>query len=352
MKHVLIVLSLLLFVVLPAAAQDAAEADLAGIRDYLIVHGDQMQVSTDAIQADAQAYFDRVQQVIDEHPNEDPYAYLWNEYSDELVPLLLHAKQSWILAHNDYELVEGIVAGVPSLAFYDTWIDAGSSCEEAPDECVEWTLELNDGRVYESPGNIFHNLLETTLWGTVEEYTSMQADLDGDGQIELGEALPEANMFLAVAMAMNQATAEMNQAIAAWEPTLEDTFTALLTMLPTMGEYFEEWKLSSFITGEDPRFVAQTRLVDIKGIATSLDVIYSYVDPLVAAQDAALDEQIESGFDELLDFLDQVYTQEQVGVEFSPEEADFLGTEAQGMAQSLAALVAQAAAALNLDLEP
>lgn len=342
---------LMLSMAVSSLAQESS-TDLAGIKDYLIVHGSQMQTSTEAIQADAQAYFDRIQHVLAEHPDENPYEHLWDEHSDELVALLLRAKQSWILAHNDYELVEGIVAGVPSLAYYDTWIDAGASCEEAPDECVEWTLELNDGRVYDSPGNLFHNLLETTLWGTVEAYTAMAADLDGDGQIELGEALPEANMFVAASAAMNQATTEMNQAIAGWEPNLEDTFTALLAMLPTMGEYFEEWKLSSFIIGEDPRFVAQTRLVDIKGIATSLDVIYSYVGVRVAEQDAALDEQIATGFDELLDFLDQVYAQEQVGVAFSPEEADFLGTEAQDMAQSLAALVAQAAAAMALELQP
>jgi hypothetical protein len=328
-----------------APGQPVAQADLDAIKDYLIVHGTQMKESTAALQADAEKYFDIIKAAGFD------YETAWADNSTELAEVLLHAKQKWILAHNDYELVEGIVAGVPSLSYYDAWIDAGPPASEDPEEAVEWTLELDDGRKYESPGNIFHHLLETTLWGTVDEYTGLRVDLDGDNEVELGEALPEAYTFLAAAKVMNEATTEMNQAIANWEPSLKDAFTALVTMIPTMGEYFEEWRLSSFITGEDPRFVAQTRLVDIKGIATSLDVIYSHVSPAVTAQDPAIDQQIESGFDDLLDFLDQVYAEEQVGVKFSPEEADALGTEAQDKAQALAARVAQAAAGLELELE-
>ena len=52
-------------------------------------------------------------------------------------------------------------------------------------------------------------------------------------------------------------------AIDAWEPTLEDAFMALVTMIPTMNEYFEQWKLSAFIQGDEfqeTAFVAVSRL--------------------------------------------------------------------------------------------
>ncbi len=323
----------------------ADQTDLTGIKDYLIEHGAQMSESTAAMQADAEAYF----QIIEDSGFD--YGAASTERRDELADLLVDAKQKWILAHNDYELIEGIVAGVPSLSHYDAWIDAGPPAAEDPEEAVEWTLELADGRVLDSPGNIFHHLLETTLWGTVLEYTGQRADLDADGEDELGEVLPDAYVFLAAAEAMNGATSEMNASIAEWAPTPEDTFTALLTMIPTMGEYFEEWKLSASIIGEDPRFVAQTRLIDIRGIGTSLSVIYSHLASTVAARDEALDQQIESGFADLLDFVDHVYTQERTGVEFGPEEADALGTEAQDKAQALAALVARAATSLEIDVE-
>jgi hypothetical protein len=327
------------------------QADLEALKAYLVQHGKEMEESTKSLLEAAEAYYEKIQHIQEEHPDEDPYEHYWNEHSDEVIPLLQGAKQAWILAHNDYELVEGIVAGVPSLAMYDTWIDAGPPCAEAPDECHPWTLELPDGRTLEGPGNIFHILLETTLWGTVEEHAGLKVDLDGDGAVELGEAMPEANMFLASAKALHEATQEMNAAIEAWEPTLEDAFIALLTMIPTMGDYFEEWKASAFITGESPLFVAQTRLVDIKGIATSLDVIYDHVGPVVEAKDPALDEQIQTGFADLLKFLDEVHTQEQVGVTFTPEEADALGTEAQDKAQALVALAAQAAQKLGLNIQ-
>ena len=42
------------------------------------------------------------------------------------------AKEHWLLASGHYELSEGIVAGVPSLSYFDTWLDAGPSGEEDP----------------------------------------------------------------------------------------------------------------------------------------------------------------------------------------------------------------------------
>jgi len=127
---------------------------------------------------------------------------------------------------------------------YDVWIDAGPPGSEDPEEALEWTLELPDGRVYESPGNFFHNLLEPTLWGTNPEFTGLKVDMDGDGEISVGEALPEANMLLGATQGLNEATIEMQGAIEAWKPTLEDALTALVTMIPTMNEYFGQWKES------------------------------------------------------------------------------------------------------------
>lgn len=329
----------------------ATAADLAEIKGYLAENAEAMAQSAVALEEVAEEYAQRVDGASDGNLAPESYRTLWDADPDALRSLIDEARRLWIEAHNHYELVEGIVAGVPSLSHYDTWIDAGPTGEEAPDEAVDWTLELPNGESRHQPGNIFHTLLETALWGTIDEHTGLRVDMDGDGEITTGEAVPEAGLFVATAAALQQATTELNGAIEDWEPSVEDSFTALVTMIPTMGEYFEEWKASAAITGEDPRFVAQSRLVDVRGIAGSLEVIYSKLAPAVAAEVPTLDRQVESGFDDLLGFVERVLEQERSGVDFGPQEADALGSEAQQQAQALAALVAQAADRLGVVLE-
>jgi hypothetical protein len=150
------------------------------------------------------------------------------------------------------------------------------------------------------------------------------------------------------------ATAEMIAAVEAWEPTLSDVFSAEVIMIPTMNEYFEQWKNSVYVTGtegaEETAFVGVSRLFDINGILTGLHTAYLELSPAVAAVDDDLDSQILSGFDELVSFVADLFQQEQDGVIFTPEEADLFGTEAQDQATALAGQVAQAAALLNVEL--
>lgn len=335
----------------PAAA--APEADLAAVKAYALDHAQKMKSATEAFRQSAETYYGQIAHIKAEHPDEDPYEHLIAEHRAEAAELLETAKQQWIEASTHYELDEGIVAGVPSLAFYDIWIDAGASAADAPDEALAWQLTLADGRTLDSPGNFFHNLTEPALYGTNEEFTALKADLDGDGAVELGEALPEAEILLASAQGLDQASGQMLAAIEAWEPSLQETFGALTTMTPTMNEYFEQWKLSAFVAGqnyEEASFVALSRLFDINGILNGLNVAYGNISPVVAAADADLDAQITTGYAELVSYVSDLYQQEQGGKVFSPEEADLFGTEAQDRATALAGQVAQAAALVGVEL--
>ena len=44
-------------------------------------------------------------------------------------------------------------------------------------------------------------LTETSLWGTEEQFAAkgVEPDLDGDGKVEFGEALPDADFLVAAA---------------------------------------------------------------------------------------------------------------------------------------------------------
>jgi len=192
------------------------------------------------------------------------------------------------------------------------------------------------------------------LYGTVDEYIGLPVDLNSDGSIGVGEALPEAEILLASAQGLDIATVQMQDAINAWEPTLEDAFMAMVTMTPTMNEYFEQWKLSAFIAGNDfeqTGFIAVSRLFDITGILNGLDLTYDKVRPVVGNVDPELDAQIDAAYADLVTYVNDLYEKEKAGTVFSPEEADAFGTEAQDKATAIAALVAQAAQKANIALD-
>ncbi len=331
----------------------AAQADLGAVKAYAVEQASLMKEATASLRAGAEKYYAAIAQIKADQPDANPYEVLWANHPDATKALIEGMRADWMTAHNHYESNEGIIAGVPSLAYYDGWIDAGAPASEDP-EAIQWTLTLANGTKLESPGNLFHTLGEPILYGTVSEYVGLAVDLNGDGNVGLSEALPEAEMLLATAQALDIASGQMLDAVNAWQPTMEDAFMAMATMIPTMNEYFEQWKLSSFVSGDTSvqiSFVAASRLLDVTGILQSLDLTYDNVRPVVGAVDSKLDEQIAAGFTDLVSYVGDLYTKEKAGTVFTPEEADAFGTEAQDKATALAALVVQAAAKANITLD-
>lgn len=359
-KRTVLCLGLIISLVLTACSSQSAPpeteasptavspADLNAVKTYALDHAHQMKTGTADLLTAAQAYYDFLS------PYNFDYQAAWQDNSADLARLVADVKTAWLVASQHYELDEGIIAGVPQLADYDVWIDAGPSATEDPDNAYVWTLELPDGRTLDSPGNFFHSLLEPAIWGTNPDFTGLLVDLDSNGTVELGEALPDAALLLGAAQGLDDATQQMIDAVSTWEPTLSDAFTALVVMIPTMNEYFEQWQLSTYVAGnktEEVAFVGFSRLFDITGILNGLDVTYDNVSVLVAATDADLHAQIVDGFQDLRSYVDDLYTQEQDGVVFTAAEADLFGTAAQEKATALAGQVSQAAALLKVTIE-
>jgi hypothetical protein len=323
------------------------EANLQAIKEYSLEQVASMSEATAQLASFSARYYDLLAE------NNFDYQAAWDAHSAELSGIVMAARETWITASNSYEFNEGIVAGVPSLSYYDVWLDAGPSGEEGGEDALDWQLELPDGRILDKPGNFFHHLTEPALWGTHEDYIGMAVDLNGDGELQNAEVLPEANILMASLVGLNTATMELETAIVEWEPTVEDVFVALTTMIPTMSEYFGQWKESAYIAGDESEsesFVAVSRLVDIAGILNGLDIAYTNIAPLVEAQDAELHQKITAGFADLISYVDELQQDESDGVQFAAEEVDFFGTDAQGRAESLAALVAQAAVSVGIEL--
>jgi hypothetical protein len=325
------------------------EQDLAAVKAYLVEHVAMSKAGTAELAALAQEYYDLAA------ASEFDYEALWDEHGADIEPLLAEARRVWVEeASANYELSEGLVAGVPSLAYYDVWIDAGPSGEEDPANALDVSVTLPDGRVLEKPGSLYHFVTEPALWGTRDDFVGLRVDMDGDGETELGEALPEANALLGAAQALDTATGELVQAVDAWEPTPGDTFTALVIMVPTMGGYFEEWKESVFVSGDatdEVRFVGVSRLADVSGILTGLDVTYDTIRPSIDAADPALAEQIGVELGDLVAFVEDLYEQESDGTRFTHEQADQFGSELQSRATAIAGQISQAAALLEIPID-
>jgi hypothetical protein len=347
-----ITLLLLVSACAPAATEarvnEQPTTDLSGIKTYLLGKLSELAGSSASLKEASDKYY-----VLAEAANFD-YAAMWESNSADVSAALNAAKAAWIAASPLYEQTEGIVAGTPSLAEYDVILDAGTSAEEDPEGAVPFDLTLPDGRVLPKPGNLF-GVLESTLWGTYADFTTgIEADLDGNGSIDFGEKLPDANVLKAAADAMDGYVIELNESANAWEPTESDAFTALVVMVPTMSEYFNSWKNSRFILGEATEqrdFVVISRLSDIQNILGSLQVVYAEVKPLVQEEDSAQAAQIEQSLEDLKQFVAGVYAKEQDGYQHTPEEADVLGAEAQNRATAIAGQVAQIAAQLGIRIQ-
>ena len=267
------------------APTPVTQADLDGVKDFLLAQSQQLQGFTKEFRANAEAYHALARKAgFDDEQ-------LWSQSGSQVRPLLENLKASWIEGNPAYERMEGIVAGTPSLARYDVILDAGSSASEDPASAVPFDLTLPNGTVLKQPGNLY-NLTEGALWGTLPDSlpAGTPTDLDGDGTEEFGEVLPDSGLLVSSARAFDRYAGELDQASRSWQPSDSDAFTALVVMVPTMSEYFGQWKESRFVLGgrsDSQSFNVVSRLSDISDILAGLDVVYDGVAPRIRKADVA-----------------------------------------------------------------
>jgi hypothetical protein len=328
-------------------AAQTANVDLGAIKTYLTDHTTRLSGDVTTLREDAEAYYDLAKGV------DFNYDKLLQDHRSEVADIIKRSQDGFAEANPAYEQMEGVVAGVPSLADYDVIIDAGSDGSD-PASAVPFSLETPAGKTYKQPGN-FNFLIETSLFGTEPKFAAqgVQPDLDGDGRVEFGEALPDADFYVTAARDFEKNVNELDDAAQAYEPTLQDALTALVVMTPTMSEYFEAWKNSRFVAGNDATekaFVVASRLNDITDILGGLVLIYDNVKPAVAEADRAQAQQTGQSLGELHNFAADLRDAEAGGKTFTAQDADTLGSEAQDQAEAIAGQVSQAAGRLKITL--
>jgi hypothetical protein len=326
----------------------AGGADLSAVKDYLTDHSASLAEQATAMRELGDQYY-----ALAEGVNFD-YAALLEQHGDEVQQILDDSKSAFTVANPAYEEMEGIVAGVPRLAQYDVDIDAGADASD-PENAVSYSLELPNGETLRQPGNLFF-VTETSLYGTNPDFLAkgVKGDVDGDGRVAFGEGLPDAEIYSAATKEFEAQANNLDADAQEFEPTPSDAFTAITVMTPTMSEYFEAWKNSRFIAGENATelgFVAASRLSDIADILEGLVLTYDQVEPQIAAENPQQAEQTKRELEDLLAYVEDLRDQEAGGKKFTAEEADTLGAEAQRRAEAIAGQVTQAATQLNIELQ-
>jgi hypothetical protein len=327
------------------AAPKAAGQDLGAIKTYLLDHSERLSRDVAALKENAQQYRDLAEQSGFDSKR------LLADNRAQAAKLLGEAKRTYRDANPAYEEMEGVVAGVPSLADYDVIIDAGGDSSD-PESAVPFSIKTEDGKTFKQPGNLFF-LVESALYGTEPKWSS-QADLDGDGKVAFGEALPEPRFYLAAVEEFDRQATALAASAETWSPTEQDALTALVVMTPTMSEYFEAWKNSRFVAGDqatEKSFVGASRLQDIADILGGLELIYANVQPRIAEANREQAKQTGQSLSRLEDFAARLRDQEAKGKRFSGEDADTLGREAQNRAEAIAGQITQAAEQLGIQLE-
>ena len=333
-----------------AESSDVAGTQLSGVKGFLGDHTNRLTGFTEEFNRLAESYYELAEA---EGFNLEA---AWARHAGKVRLLMKQMKAAWVRGNPYYERVEGIVAGTPSLAEYDVILDAGSSAAEDPESAVPFDLTLPDGTVLKQPGNLF-NVTEGALWGTLAKNAGRPGtpvDLDGDGTVDFGEVLPDPGLLLAASKTFDEYSKELDAAGESWSPTASDAFTAIVVMVPTMSEYFGQWKVSRFVAGDaasGEAFNVVSRLSDIRDILTGLEVIYEGVEPAIGRVDENRAGQTQRELADLRAFIGQLHDREQAGKRFTPEQADTLGSEAQDRATAIAGQVSQAAAQLGVEIK-
>jgi len=326
------------------AATTAAPQDLDAIKTYLLDHTTRLQADVGKLRENAEAYHELAASADFDSKR------LLAENREEVAKLMTEAKATFKQSNPAYEEMEGVVAGVPELADYDVIIDAGGDASD-PETAVPFSIKTEDGRTFKQPGNLFF-LIESSLYGTEPKFGT-KGDLDGDGKVEFGEALPDARFYVAAAKEFDSQAAELDAAAKKWSPNEQDALTALVVMTPTMSEYFEAWKNSRFVAGDkatEKAFVSSSRLQDIADILGGLKLIYANVETRIAEANPQQAKQTGESLTKLEAFAARLRDQEAQGKKFTAEDADTLGSEAQNRAEAIAGQITQAAKQLNIEL--
>jgi hypothetical protein len=326
--------SLSIFTLLPLASHAAGTAD--SVKSYLVKKLDKIQNASEDFVKNSEAYSALVAE------NGGTVEAAYKAKPKEMEKLVDRMQDNYkAMDSYGYETVEGIVAGVDSMAHYDIYLDAGVPASEGPDDVAPVILDLGNGKKIVKEGALFTFIIEPALWGGDKRWVVSVGD---------GKTMPRPEVLLAAAKDVNKKIGELVADANAWNASVSDCFGAMVVMTPTLSDYFEDWKESRYSKEKSGRFQAVSRVSDMRGIMGSCQVMYDAVEKDVAAKDKALAKSVSSGFKEIMAFLDKIEDREKQG-EIKGAEIDELATQAKEKTDKLVPQIEQSAAVSGVKIQ-
>ena len=342
-------LALGLMATLPLTAR-AAEGPEA-IKGYLVTQATKMDGAAHDYVANATAY----NKIIEANGGDYDKAAIAN--GPELLSLVAKMQADYKGLHmNGYETVEGIAAGVKELVKYDIYFDSGVPKSEATTDnpAAEIDLKTASGEsIDKNNGNLFHYIIEQCLWGANKDLVN-KLNPDASAKLKGIVVLPRADVALASALDSATHADSFLADCKAWNPTLDECVGALVWMTPTFNTYYDDLKDSLY----DPsgKYVSESRVLDMRGIMGSLQLVYNAIRPQLEAKDPALAAQLKSEYDGIMRHVDETDRRDKsarsAGQKLSKVEIDELAEQAKHMSDQLAPQLEQVAAILGLKLPP
>ena len=271
-------------------------------------------------------------------------------HPQQIADLVLHMRDDYQRIDSyGYEYMEGIVAGVPSLMKYDIELDSGVPAKKAQltDTVADITIKASD-KTIDHEGSLNNFLIEPTVYGTNPRFVSAtNVPLPGFAK---PANLPDPAVATALADYAVDGYARLDRDATAWKPNDADLFHILANMTPTLADYFDEWKESKkYGSASGGRFVAVSRVSDMRGIMTSTRLAWLAVADEVSRKDPSLSASVSRGYSQVLRFIDTIDAREQ-RKPLRIEAIDALGQQAKDKADRLTVQASQAAALMGVDV--
>ncbi len=279
------------------------------------------------------------------------------EQGSEALALVRKMQDDFKVYHNDgYETIEGITAGTKLMVDFDTYLDAGVPKGEATTDSPASPLVLKDrnGKVIaDRNGNLFHYIIEPTLWGTKETFVKRLSP-EAAAKVKPAAVLPRADVLVAASADCARKLDELQGIANRWNPTLDECVGALVWMTPTLNGYFDDWRESRYNPQSAlGRYVAESRVLDMRGIMFSLSLMCNAILPELAKKDAALAARLKSEYADILNFINRVDARERAsGGKITAAEIEELASQAKRHTDQLTPHLKQMAVEMSLKLPP
>jgi hypothetical protein len=202
-------------------------------------------------------------------------------------------------------------------------------------------------------GNLFHYVIEQALWGAKSDFVKRLSP-EASAKAKGVAVLPRADVVLASAKDAATHTDAFLTDCETWQPTLDECVGALVWMTPTFNTYFDDLRDSLY--SPSGKYISESRVLDMRGIMGSLQLVYENIRPELEKKDPALAAQLKSEYAGIMQHIDETDRRDKAaraaGKKLSQVEIEEMAEQAKSMSDQLAPQLAQAAAILGLKLPP